>query len=905
MNKINQTLSIALFPFKDLSFFHKDLIIERLNISNKNRLTENNKEIYNLLMNRIMTEFNIRNYDEITLIFDKYYDFIIDISKLNENDVYDKYLDITKKFTTCLISHRDGKLVYKHWKNQLDEEFLGPYDELKKVEIFHSISKMISMDIFAMMYFVMNNKDINQLYYFYSHISLADMQLDDILVKGVAENHLHANASFNFNLTWEQIVNERVDENIFNEIEFNHSANIEFKNAAFKYIKVAIIIRLLLSLYIKEQSYMGEYGFCEFIFSNESNNSNNNIKLNLISKLKYLFECIENNSLNKISISELNDILDIIKKNYSVISGDHDGDIVFLIFDECNGIKTYGENIYLFKCLEYMTNSEDVLFKHYFFQYIRIKNEFYQQVVQKKGINGLDNFQEFFQRGTKFIKKSQKSNKEFYKLMLRTIFQNEYLKKVELRFSIYDSDASFKKMIVQILSAYDEVIREDYIEMRKGEVSYNAEIPRLGLVFHLIKEKDRSSHNKCWMRFDEKEENSYNKISFKELQEKYKKQIQRLKKIRDEVPYLSYFILGIDAASLENNTPVEVFAPVYSIARDSEKDPLINFDSDGKVIRNKSLAFTFHAGEEFRHIVSGLRRIDEVVEHCKFHSGDRIGHGTALGIDIEKWISYNPVIVIPRGEYLNNLLWTWGVYTKSKEGNTRVSLYLEQEIYRIAKDIFKNMNGINTVILHDAYKERFKEFKKNNYNKEDLCDKDGILCIKVAESERTLWDVKKINHAYQCSCYLKYINEPIFIPVKEIDIEMIKDLQKYLIDILAEKGIIIEINPSSNAIIGEMSEIFENQAYAINKVEDINFNNVMISINSDDPMIFNTNISNEYAYMYYGLLDRGFGKEKALRWIEKLRVCGMETSFISNKLSDEQYYEYLCKVLVELGAKDY
>lgn len=32
----------------------------------------------------------------------------------------------------------------------------------------------------------------------------------------------------------------------------------------------------------------------------------------------------------------------------------------------------------------------------------------------------------------------------------------------------------------------------------------------------------------------------------------------------------------------------------------------------------QSLGFTFHPGEDFRHILSGLRRVDEAVEHLIF-----------------------------------------------------------------------------------------------------------------------------------------------------------------------------------------------------------------------------------------------------------------------------------------------
>jgi len=45
-------------------------------------------------------------------------------------------------------------------------------------------------------------------------------------------------------------------------------------------------------------------------------------------------------------------------------------------------------------------------------------------------------------------------------------------------------------------------------------------------------------------------------------------------------------------------------------------------------------------------------------------------------------------------------------------------------------------------------------------------------------------------------------------------------------------------------------------------------------------MIFNTNVSNELVYIYYGMLKQGIGREAALEWIEKLRKSGIETSFI-------------------------
>lgn len=902
LKKINQTLNVALLPFKDLSFFQEDLICKVCETGNKYR--KNKKQLYKDVNNIIIQQFPIRNFDEINLMLEKYYPFISEKKEVNKYDIYYAYMDILKDFARTLISHRDGNIVYKYWKNQLDDEFLGPYDELKKVQIFYSLSKIISVDLLSNVYLVMNNiRDINQLENFYANINLADMQLDDVLVKGVAENHIHANASFNFNLNWQLIMNEKL-KNIDKLICFNCYVDSDFKKSSSAYLKLAIILRILITKYLNDLEYNETLKFdkwIEYVFYKNNNTD-----------LREFIEKIQKEKILSIyETSYFDRILDLIKKNFDINDGDRQKDIIFSILPQYENIKTYGENIFLFKSLSYIQNSlenEDKkslnLFMDLFLQYTRIKNELYQQMIQSDNIKGLDFFQEYFRRSTCIVKSSILNKKEYYIFMLRTLFQNEYLKKVELRFGIEENCDKFKESVKAILQAYKKVLDEDYF-IRGNNVDY----PKLGLVYHLIKEKEEWSNEKCWYEYDEEKENTFKEIGFKEIQEKYKKQIKNLVELRNKTPYLSHFILGIDAASLENNTPVQVFAPIYDKARDSSQDPLINTDKNGIPIKNKSLAFTFHAGEDFRHLISGLRRIDEVIEYCKFHSGDRIGHATALGIDINYWSKENNVVMMPRGEYLDNLLWVWGIYTKTQNNNPKVSIYLEQEIYSVAKKVFYNMNGITTPMLYDAYQNRFKEFTidskyKLDDNTVDEYIKDMIFCIKSPSNYRMIWNMEKLTYAYNCKCYLKRLNEPIYVAIKEIDIEIMKEVQRDLVKKVSKKGIVVEVNPSSNAAIGEIKDIFSNHAYEINQVDNKKFSNVMININSDDPIVFNTNISNEYAYLYYGLLDKGISKEVTLEWIEKVRRCGMETSFINNKISSSQYYEYLTRVIEELGEEN-
>ena len=57
--------------------------------------------------------------------------------------------------------------------------------------------------------------------------------------------------------------------------------------------------------------------------------------------------------------------------------------------------------------------------------------------------------------------------------------------------------------------------------------------------------------------------------------------------------------------------------------------------------------------------------------------------------------------------------------------------------------------------------------------------------------------------------------------------------------------------------------------------------NILVTVNSDDPAVFNTNVENELAYVYYALEHAGCTKEDVLHWIDKIRQNGMDGSFIS------------------------
>ena len=60
-------------------------------------------------------------------------------------------------------------------------------------------------------------------------------------------------------------------------------------------------------------------------------------------------------------------------------------------------------------------------------------------------------------------------------------------------------------------------------------------------------------------------------------------------------------------------------------------------------------------------------------------------------------------------------------------------------------------------------------------------------------------------------------------------------------------------------------------------------NHIISTINTDNPGVFSTTLSNQFGYIEQLLLDSGYSKEQVLKWIDLIRENGINSSFIYNK----------------------
>ncbi len=287
----------------------------------------------------------------------------------------------------------------------------------------------------------------------------------------------------------------------------------------------------------------------------------------------------------------------------------------------------------------------------------------------------------------------------------------------------------------------------------------------------------------------------------------------------------SYFkyINGIDAAGNELNANPEVFAPSFIYMRDELK----------KI--NKTIGFSFHAGEDFIHIISGIRYIYEAVEFLDMKKKDRIGHATALGIDPILWQNkLNNQVLIKKGEWLDNLIFLCKILNLNELGFIKIGQYWK-EIY--------GFNYPNVEIAFKAYLLRKYDPDRFFSKKTSYIHYDTLMFDK---------EVKEIYEAYHYDSNVKKNYEELIPITISKYLHYIVPLQKVMLKKLHDKDIAIEVMPTSNTRISFYDQYEDHHIFKWLDKKEI----PSLVIATDDPGIFNTNLKNEYSHLYKVLSEK-------------------------------------------------
>jgi len=487
--------------------------------------------------------------------------------------------------------------------------------------------------------------------------------------------------------------------------------------------------------------------------------------------------------------------------------------------------------------------------------YILSMNCYQRLLVQGNDQYGFDQFQKFADDGVREeIETEYKSR--FFQLHGPNALGKPDLATLEARLAPKRTIEKNEKLIRNILIGFLDYAKGDMKLNQSADLEDLAkevlkiDRPKLRLVTHFIK--------KIWTVAD-------GGYYYQSLRENLLADGSQLIELLRSNPTLKQVITGIDAAANELEAPPDVFSPFYRYCK-----------------VNGFKNFTYHVGEDFEHLVSGVRAVFDAVNFLGLKNGDRVGHATAIGICPTLWLSAMPEkIFIKRSEWLDNLLFI----RKVALSNTAVDF----PILKLEEDILKRLDelnlGNNINIAQVAFDMRGLEpTVVDSYLSDNTSSLTGWL---NAEFEMT----NKHSEASLSFLHKRWFNniclengeELIEVQLSDTSTKLIIQLQQSVQKLIAERHVVIESLPTSNVRISHYKSINEHHIFRWLGLEGKCIegdSKMLITLGSDDPGIFATDMRNE-VYHIFSTLRHEFNLDPhtALSYIKILNKNGRIYNF--------------------------
>jgi hypothetical protein len=495
----------------------------------------------------------------------------------------------------------------------------------------------------------------------------------------------------------------------------------------------------------------------------------------------------------------------------------------------------------------------DTSFAVVFWQYQRIRCQAHTFLVEEPGTAGLDWFQKHYRRLSSL---RGPLDLHLYRSALELDSEDLNLRALEVR--------------TTPSSRWYE-IRD---EVRRLASSTSTPSPELGLIFHFIKERENRKGRGSHPRLHADPSGSSTGFRFGAWYLERQRQADAIVFALDRHPELLLLLRGLDVASAELATPTWVTLPLIERVRSASRRTAAVLRRIRPQWSVPPVRVTYHAGEDFRRLNEGFRRVHELLEFGVLHSGDRIGHGLVLGIDVTSWAEQAHRVVQPAEERLDDLLWELELYSAGAldSGGMRLertrteALVLGQELY--------GTGGANLEALIQARRLRHNptELSRLGFpHHPEHFDAPGLAV-------RILW-----RHLTDVGVFRRG-QRPIEVQVDAGEVEFLKSVQRWIRILLRDQEITIETNPSSNLLISNMIGLEDHPALSLGNAPPVAGPEqeqlpLLLSINSDDPITFATSLAHEYAYIYFAMLRSGSTASEALRAIDTLRETGWRSRF--------------------------
>jgi hypothetical protein len=446
---------------------------------------------------------------------------------------------------------------------------------------------------------------------------------------------------------------------------------------------------------------------------------------------------------------------------------------------------------------------------HYYILSMSLFNRF---LVQQSDQYGFSQFQLITDNGLRDTYEDTGFKERYLQLFGQNGQKND-LKHLELRFAP-------KKTVPKMAKLYKKII----LDWRKGCKDKNVNYS-ISTVAHFIKQRDKCSRYRVLscgyadLRKDIQKQADVLISMFESSKTKY---------LKAKINYLNRFS-GIDAAGNELYARPEVFAPVFDYLNVQFKERF-----------SKDLNLTFHAGEDYVHLLSGIRYVWEAIHFLgmdeeKKWKQCRIGHATALGIQPKFWADkLDGVIVMAKGEWLDSM-----IFSKNLIGTA----YYDTKIKKTWEEVYDK-----EYIYLDAW-TAYEKRRENPYDCENEIVKlynSPLVVERYAEMEQ--------------------------IDITQEDVNIMLECQRELLKEMKNCSIAIESMITSNVRISYYEKYEEHHIYRwlFPEGEEIDIMPPIV-LASDDPGLFNNNMRIEFSHLYEILKKKGIHESEIEKKIDELQ----------------------------------
>ncbi|HEM7187838.1 TPA: hypothetical protein U2I61_002321 [Providencia rettgeri] len=390
--------------------------------------------------------------------------------------------------------------------------------------------------------------------------------------------------------------------------------------------------------------------------------------------------------------------------------------------------------------------------------------------------------------------------------------------------------------------------------------------------------------------------------------------------VEDQFIDLRKLVRGYDVAGNESELPIEIFAPVLRVLRAAKHPGGMSTST-----RLQRPFITVHAGEDYSHLLSGLRAMDEAVEFCQLKEGDRLGHGLALGVNVTQWAQRQKRAYLTAGQYLDNLVWAYHQAVQLSQYTVEhipVMHELRDKIHRWSQLLHNDSQTYTPDLLYRAWLLRrnwpdYEAMKIDTANFAEWVPDDKWLSsdnTKDANKAKILWQKylgtereekdNPFNRVISINCQpdANELFATIISDGEDIlsmgEIRLYEAIQDFLIEKYSRLGLVIEACPTSNIYIGRFEKYHEHPLFRWNPPQPEwlkpgeKFNRyglrsgpLAVCINTDDSALMPTTIANEHRVMRETAIQcYGIGSLMADLWINSIRQKGVDI-FKTNHLT--------------------